>query len=283
MIYLNLPLLCDNYNFNNAFHEYLYKNKDVTKLPIQIESVYGSFPYCSWNGDVNSNYGNDYLYPQLSDFIINNDAIPIRLDFSNIYLINNDFYSKHENVILKLLESNGSIIELSNLDLYNYISSNYKGYDFICSNNANFIHPLNEDIINIFCEQDDFILISLKHIEQLDINKINQKSKIEIFINNECKNCPLEIQNNCSQMEQYNQIVFSNKSIHYNCPKKCDNYDDNNLFAEIEQYYKMGFNHFKIGAPNKLNNIRYFNRYLIKNLIKEEYINSCMKELEDYI
>lgn len=283
MVYLNLPLLYDNFEFNRIFSKYVIENGYALKIPFQIESTYGSFPYCCWNGDLNSTYGNNILYPEIEKLILDYRESVIRLDFSNIFLNNNDFYNIHENTILKLLESNGTIIELSNLELFNYINSKYKGYDFVLSNNANLIHPLTEDIINIFMEQNEFILISLNHCDNLDLTKIKNKNKLEILINNECLNCSLETQLKCKLLEQNNQISFSSKSVHYQCPKKINDYENkNHLINEIDNYLKMGFSHFKIGYP-QLNNIKQFNRYLIYNLIQEEYQNDCLKLLEDYI
>jgi len=152
MVYLNLPLLYDNFEFNKIFSKYILENRYALKFPFQIESTYGSFPYCCWNGDLNSTYGDNILYPEIEKLLLNYRDIIIRLDFSNVFLTNNDFYNVHENTILKLLDSNGTMIELSNLELFNYINSKYKGYDFVLSGNANLIHPLTEDIINIFME-----------------------------------------------------------------------------------------------------------------------------------
>ena len=175
------------------------------------------------------------------------------------------------------------MIELSNLELFNYINSKYKGYDFVLSGNANLIHPLTEDIINIFMEQNEFILISLNDCTNLDLTKIKNKNKLEILINNECSNCTLETQQKCKLLEQNNQISFSSKSIHYQCPEKINYYkDENHLLNEIHKYLKIGFTHFKIGYP-QLNNIKQFNKYLIYNLIQEEYQNDCLELLEDYI
>lgn len=283
MVYLSLPLLYDNFEFNKIFSKYILENRYALKFPFWIESTYGSFPYCCWNGDLNSTYGNNILYPGIEKLLLDYRDSVIRLDFSNIFLTNNDFYNIHENTILRLLESNGTMIELSNLELFNYINSKYKGYDFVLSSNANLIHPLSEDIINIFIEQNEFILISLNNCANLDLTKIKNKNKLEILINNECSNCTLETQQKCKLLEQNNQISFSSKSIHYQCPEKVNYYEDeNHLLNEINNYLKMGFTHFKIGY-SQLNNIKQFNKYLICNLIQEEYQNDCLKLLEDYI
>jgi hypothetical protein len=155
MIYISLPLLCDNEIFNNTFLNYISIYPDTLKFPIYIESFYGAFPYSLWNGGNNSNYGTNFLYPEINSLITKNYA-PIRIDFSNILLKDTDLYNIHENVILKAFESNGTLIDIGNLNVYNYIKEKYDNYQFILSSNANMIHAYNEDILNIFAQQDDF-------------------------------------------------------------------------------------------------------------------------------
>jgi hypothetical protein len=94
MIYLSLPLLHNNFNFNNAFQNFILKFPDKLAFPFQIESVYGAFPYSLWNGGINSNFGKDLLYRELNRYIDKENAV-IRLDCSNIYLINTDLFDRH--------------------------------------------------------------------------------------------------------------------------------------------------------------------------------------------
>ena len=87
----------------------------------------------------------------MSEFIISNSA-PLRIDFSNTLLKETDLFNIHENTILKLTEANGTIIELSDLKIFNYIQNNFNGFQFILSPNAALIHEFDTNIINCFCE-----------------------------------------------------------------------------------------------------------------------------------
>ena len=275
MVYISLPNFIVNNAFNNLFNLYVKNNPDKLIFPFQIESYYGSFPYSVWNGDINSNYGEAMLYPAMSQFVLTTQA-PLRLDLSNTLLNNTDLYNIHENTILKLCESNGTMVELSDLSLLAYIENNYYNYSFILSPNAALIHEFNEDIINSFCEQDNFILISLLKNIPIDFNKINKKHKIEIIVgNNKCNKCNYFEQMKCRFDEQQLQTMFSGNSVYNYCNKINGIYmDDSYIKNEILELKNQGFTHFKIANPC-YNNFKIFNRTLIQNLIKPEYINDC--------
>lgn len=278
MIYLSLPLLQDNFYFNNALQDFILKFSDKLIMPLQIESVYGAFPYSLWNGGKNSNYGKDLLYRELNDYISKEDSV-IRLDCSNVYLNSTDLFDRHQNIILSLLESHGYIIDVADLSIYDYIEKNYKNFNYTLSNNANLIHSLNEELINGFLNNEKFLMVTLNNLNNIDLNKINKKSKIELLVNNTCYNCTNYFQ--CVSQEQNNQINFSEKSIFENCSYQENFYNTKSLINEINQYRLLGITHFKIAMPN-IKNINQFNRYIISNLIKPEEIEFCISYIESY-
>lgn len=280
MIYLSLPLLQDNFYFNNAFQDFILKFPDKLIMPLQIESIYGAFPYSLWNGGKNSNYGKDLLYKELSDYISKEDSV-IRLDCSNIHLNDIDLYDRHQNIILSLLESHGYIIDIADLSIYNYIEENYKNFNYTLSNNANLIHPLNEELINGFLNNEKFLMITLNNLNNINLNQIHQKSKLELLISNSCHNCSNNIYYQCLSQEQNNQINFSSKSIFQNCPYKENFYNTKLLINEINEYRLLGINHFKIATPD-IKDINQFNRYIILNLVKPEEVNFCLSFIENY-
>ena len=55
MTFLSLPLLYYNLDFNNTLNIYGNIYKDFFKIPIKITSVYGSFPFAIFNGNINLN------------------------------------------------------------------------------------------------------------------------------------------------------------------------------------------------------------------------------------
>lgn len=211
----------------------------------------------------------------MSEFITSNSA-PLRIDFSNTLLKDTDLFNIHENTILKLTEANGTIVELSDLKVFDYIQNNFNGFQFILSSNAALIHEFDINIINCFCEQQDFTLISLRDNTPIDFEQLKTKNKIEIIIGNQkCNNCNYINQMSCKLLEQNNQIIFSGNSIYDNCLKINNSYmDDNYIFNDINLFKQKGFTHFKIENPCN-HDFRIFNRTLIQNLIKPEYVNDC--------
>lgn len=280
MVYLSLPLLCDNTKFNNAFEQFVTHHPDKLQISLYLESVYGAFPYSLWNGGVNSNNGINLLYQDLNTFI-NTTRVPIRLDCSNILLNQNDLYDRHQNVILDLMQEKGNIIDIANLSTYNYIEKYYKNFNYSLSNNANLLHPFNENIINGFLNNDKIILLTLDNIDNIDLKLIKHILKIELLVGNSCHCYSNDIQYDCKRKEQNNQIIFSSKSFYQNCPYKINNfYNNNSLIDELQKYSKLGIHHFKI-APPSLCQINQFNRYIIHNLVKPEYYDFCFSYLNE--
>ena len=127
MIYLTVP----NLQFYNLLKEFSYENptKYMT-IQFQIESIYGNYPYSYWNGNINSNNGHLYLYPEIEKSI-NNTSIPLRINCDNFLLEDKDFYDRHLNCILQLLNQAGSFIELNNLKLLKFVKSNNYLYNYL--------------------------------------------------------------------------------------------------------------------------------------------------------
>ena len=184
-INFSLPFFIQNLNFNNFLKQYLKKYPEKARfLNSSIDSVYGNFAWTYWNGGINNNNGKISLYNDI--FMINNQShIPIQLNCSNIFLENNDLYDTHMNVIFKLLENNGNLIELSNIQFYEFLSKKYPGYDYILSSNADLIHPFDENILNIIVSQNVFKQIILPERLSLDNNfntNLKNKNKYKIII-----------------------------------------------------------------------------------------------------
>ena len=272
MIFLSLPYMYENLDFNNKLKAaQVYHEAFFTKT--SIEMCYGSLPFSYWNGDLNNNYSKQPLleYRQIME-IFESSKIPFCIDCSNINLVAEDLYDVHQNVILDAGHNQGNYIEISDLGVYTFLKDEYSGYDFILSSNADFTHPLTAEIINAFIEQKFFYLINLpnrlkNNIEEL--NKIIDKNKIIIHIGERCKCGHLDKINYCKAQEQLNQINFSNRTM-YNC-QYMNTYNDNTeLYNEIIHFQKLGFSHFRVEAPSLIRN-REYQLYLIDNLIKPEY------------
>ena len=273
MIYLMLPYCYENYKFNKYFNNYIQNNQEKLKMKIKIEAVHGSFPWSTWNGDINSNLNNQLMYDELISSIqqILSDN-PIIIDCSNFLLNTEDFLDIYQNLILKLGYETSIYLEFSDLELYKYIKNIYPYYKFILSNKINNVISLNENknILNIFTNNEDIVKIIIP-TEYNDIKNLSNKNKYIICLG-ECPYCNNYKQ--CLLQEQKNQINFSCKS-EFN---KCTKYQLPNYIEEMEKYLSQGINHFKISAIKGQNNLLTFNLNLLKNFIKEEYLNECIEE-----
>lgn len=268
MFYISLPYFYQNKKFNDFFKNYIYNHKEQLIHYFSIEYCYGAFPWSTWNGGYNTNIGKAVLVPEM-EHIFNSTENTIRIDWSNCFLKEEDFYDIHENAVLKLLSNTGGVCEISNIDLMNYIINYDKNIKFIISNNFQLLYPFSNNLIKIFSEQENIDFISIDNLSGLDIDNID-KSKIEIIIKN-CK-CENEIFLQCCKNEQINNYDFTKHSNFYNCPKA----KHINYLQEILPYYKQGYTHFKI-MPN-ITNLNDFNINIITSFIKPEYIGECLIE-----
>lgn len=278
MIFISLPYMYENLNFNNLLKRY-DKAQQIFQIPIEIEMCYGSLPFSYWNGDLNNNYniGTLLLHNDIVN-IFQNSNIPFCIDCSNNNLTIEDLDDVHQNIILTAGNSCGNYVEISDLSVLQYIKDQYKNYDFILSKNADLINPLTADIINVFLEQNIFYLINLPNRLKTNISeleKIIAKNKIIITIGNKCK-CDNE--NYCMQQEQLNQINYSGYTM-YNCEYTNNYLNSNELLEEIQYFQKLGFSHFKIDSPPLCKN-KNFQLYLIENLVKSKYKIKLINESE---
>ena len=281
-INFSLPFFIQNLNFNNFLKQYLKKYPERARfLNSSIDSVYGNFSWTYWNGGINNNTGKISLYNDI--FMINNQShIPIQLNCSNIFLENNDLYDTHMNVIFKLLENNGNLIELSNIQFYEFLSKKYPGYDYILSSNADLIHPFDENILNIIISQNAFKQIILPERLSLDNNfntNLKNKNKYKIIILSKFIHNNLSKEQEFILQEQKNQSLFSEKSIYSTCDFLKTDIDIKKEIELIQYYISLGFSNFIIDEQ-PLYNLTLLNNNIIQLLIKEEYQLNFIKEME---
>lgn len=250
--YLSLPHFYYNLKFNNCLVNFIHKNPESKICNFNIESFYGSFPFVSWNGDITSNFLNNRPLPMHDDYFnfLKKSSCLLRFDMTNPFL--QDYNDIHSNIILKMCEDGNNQIEISDYELYKKIKENFPNYYFIYNNK--------------YKEEIDFISEDILYIH--DFYKKTLKSNIEITLGEKCS-CNSKQKIICLLQENSNQMNFSGKSIYNKCDK-LNNYNNLELRNELNLYLSKGIKHFKIDSPafKDLNN---FNKYLIKNLLKEEY------------
>lgn len=276
-INFSLPNFFINFRTNDIFFTIVKTHPEFLKNPnVNFLSAHGQFPYCYWNGGININEGPGAYY---TDFINCGDSsnIPLRFNFSNLMLTKEDFDNVMANLILDLNGNGSNEIELSNLELFNYLRENYPVYSrYIFSKNADIISEMTPEVINALIESDNFSLIELPvyyngNFEQL--KQIQKRKYIELVINPICnKTC--NNFNNCRLKENISHYNYSRESIYCNCTArhKFNKNPDLISLEEIEKdYLPLGIFNFKIeDFPRNEPDINYCD-FLVQYFIKPEY------------
>lgn len=282
MIYFTLQNFYENQKLNNIFLIIQDKFPNFFKVPVRFIYTAGSFPYTYWNGGINNNFGiGNNTYDTIIEYS-NNNLLPLRINCSNINLNPNDFDDTIMNVILNLLNNSSNAIELSNLELYEYLYKKYPNFHYILSNNFDLINPLTPDLINKLNEICDFYFIQIPSNKIKDFNflkAIKNKRNIELPIGDIC-NCPNL--NNCNIQEQIAQYNYSDSFTRINC-SKCSGLSSNLSIEDIQNNYApLGFHNFILPdyCNSKNNNIiKFFINYFIKDsdkLLIYEFIEEQM-------
>ena len=269
MIYFTLQNFYENQKLNNILFIIHQQFIDSFKAPIKFIYTAGSFPYTYWNGGINNNFG---IGNNTYDIVIKyyqTNLLPLRINCSNINLNKEDFNDTIMNVILDLLNNSSNAIELSNLELYEYLYNKYPNFHYILSNNFNLINPLTPELINKLNEISDFyfIQIPLNKVKDFDYLKaIKNKKNIELPIGDICGNCSNLDQ--CNIQEQIAQYNYSDSFTKMNC-SKCLGLNGIISLEDIQKnYVPLGFHNFILPDyyDSKNNNmIKFFINYFIKD------------------
>ena len=269
MIYFTLQNFYENQKLNNILFIIHQQFIDSFKAPIKFIYTAGSFPYTYWNGGINNNFGiGNNTYDTVIKYYQTN-LLPLRINCSNINLNKEDFNDTIMNVILDLLNNSSNAIELSNLELYEYLYKKYPNFHYILSNNFNLINPLTPELINKLNEISDFyfIQIPLNKVKDFDYLKaIKNKKNIELPIGDICGNCSNLDQ--CNIQEQIAQYNYSDSFTKMNC-SKCLGLNGIISLEDIQKnYVPLGFHNFILPDyyDSKNNNmIKFFINYFIKD------------------
>ena len=269
MIYFTLQNFYENQKLNNILFIIHQQFINSFKAPIKFIYTAGSFPYTYWNGGINNNFGiGNNTYDTVIKYYQTN-LLPLRINCSNINLNKEDFNDTIMDVILDLLNNSSNAIELSNLELYEYLYNKYPNFHYILSNNFNLINPLTPELINKLNEISDFyfIQIPLNKVKDFDYLKaIKNKKNIELPIGDICGNCSNLDQ--CNIQEQIAQYNYSDSFTKMNC-SKCLGLNGIISLEKIKKnYVPLGFHNFILPDyyDSKNNNmIKFFINYFIKD------------------
>ena len=232
---------------------------------------YGNFPYSFFSGDINTCLGDSKVVLYDYGRIFCNGSLPAILDFSNVFLQENDLYDPKIEMVLDLFKDRGNYLLFSNPKIKDNILKRCKNFKTILSENINLFSdiPLS-NIDDIFMEfKVDKIELSSAYIQNNieELKCIKNKKNIIITLENECNNCLYDNFKQCKINEHNNQINFSNNSVFKKCLNKCFPV---NIYNDILFYKSLGFNHFKI-PPMFSYDLEQNNQFLLDLFIKKEF------------
>lgn len=290
MIYFVLPDYYHNFKLINFLQDLNNSNPKFFKCPIHFTAASGTFPFSLWNGQYNCIDGTSYngkYFPLQPDYTCYKHLkMPIRLNCSNACLDKDMFDDEHMNTILRLNENIGNVIEISNLNLLEYIAEKYPKYDFVFSDNADIINELNVDMINTLLSFEKFIKIKIpfRLAKDFDLLKeIKERQKIEIVVDSLCPiNCPSY--QKCKIDSDESQINYSEMNPFIGCMRNRNtayNVGEAISLKEIEEnYIPLGYKYFSFAPkPNKdyFENVIYYFSYFFPS----DYIIKVLKIFND--
>lgn len=281
MIYFTLADFFYNKTINENFiklsrnHLNWFLDKNIIFTQIK-----GTFPYNLWNGGINNIFGDIQVYDNIKK--MSDTSLPLRFDFSNILLEQSDFYDIMSNTILDIFSFTQFYIEISNIELMNYIHNKYPNYKFIMSKNSNLLCPSTPEVVNNVLSNLDLELFTIPNEVKTNIDyltKINLPNKIEVVIN---QTCPLDCPNyfNCIAAENNSQLFYSSLGTYSRC-KNTYNYTNNKSLIPLntikEFYLPLNVNHFIIESCHSSQ--KDYGIFLIDYFIKNEFKYNAYKEL----
>lgn len=293
MIYFSLPNLYNHTGLLLSICD-LNKHLEVMKIPIQFVSMDESIPFCYLCGGINYNKDHILQYTDLQNTSETRiSTLAKRLNFSNLYIDEQDLTDEYFNVVLDFYGNNFSNwIEVSNLSIATILKEKNIPFELIFASNADILHPIDENIINTILEQNIFKLISLPCY--LDFNKFNLKniitrSKIELTVNNICQNCSISCQQSCIKNEHSLIYDYSHLSKFLTCPNFLTYNNQKTILISLEEiqsiYLPLGIHHYKLNnfpdTPNAfIDFIFFFVNYFIKEKYQNEILLHMLKENE---
>lgn len=284
MLNFTLPNFYEFYYLNEFIFKISKQNPEYFKTPISFIQLSGGFPYCSWTGGYNSNYGVGAFYRDFEQ-CYRQASTPLRINFSNVLLEDYDFYDAMANTICEVNHNGSNLISIANIPLFETLKEKYPNYSFVFSREADLITPFTPEILNAISENDEFKLIELPERVSNDfdfLKALKQKRKYEIVVNPLC-NPQCKNYDKCHINEHQKQLDYSSFSNFRNCIKVNSNYSNNKNLLSIESlkslYVPLGITHFTFSpflyGENHMNVLYFYVQYFIKpeyqQVVLEQY------------
>lgn len=281
MLYFTLPNFYELFISNNFIMILNKEHPEYFKEKITFIQTSGGFPFCSWNGGVNNNFGKGSYY---RDFVgcFQKNMVPLRINFANVLLEEDiDFTNAMGNLIVSTNNNGSNNISISNLKLMEKIEKEFPNYKWVFSREAHLINPFTPELLNYLIDLKKFSLIEIPtdFNDDLDfLKQIKNKNKIELIVNPRCKKT-CESREGCAIHEHKAQLSYSGLSNYKNCSNTFD-YLNNKRLITIEDikntYLPLGISHYSFEEYPWISGdlaIRFYVNYFIKEEYYESVVN----------
>ena len=296
MINFNLPGLYEHSDFNLFVLNFLKEQPDMVYPNINIESVYGNFQFCIFDGGRIFNRYKHTSKEEIENLVLqyNNLNTAVRLIFTNPLITKEYFNDRFANIVLDICHNGKNDIVVNSEELEDYLRNKYPNFRYISSTTK--CKSKKEDFFMELNKPYD--LICLDYNLNNNFNLLNsltqeQKDKCEFLCNAICApGCPSRKNhyelNGISYLNWGKQYHTETCHVQRNTLHPLTEQSKNYITPEsiFSDYVPNGFSHFKLeGRTLSLTeNVCNYAKFLIKPEYQFYFITSVLSILlENYI
>ena len=299
VIRYSLPDFYNYYNLNLLLLDTMIKYPGWFRSNVLIDSMYGTFPGCIWNGG-RVQHG-QAPYENILNTIrgLNMNGISVRLTFTNLMLDESHFGDTYGNTILEIAnelsltcEVPGNVafrplgkvqngVNVSNPDFLKYIEDKYPKLYTMHSTTKGL---KSAEEVNELSEDGHLVVIPYQMNNTDIIDKFSRPNRLELLCCETCiDNCP----NRQHHYRELSKAQLMQPSQNFRCSHGCESYYYYDTVPErhhhitpemIETHYiPRGINKFKISGRND-NVINVVERY-VEYLANPEYRDTVRNHL----
>lgn len=280
-ILYSLPDFYYYYDLNLHLVDMMKKYPGYFRDNVKIDSVYGSFPGCIWNGGRVQFGGADLNNMQATIAGYNSLGISVRFTFTNRLITGRHHHDYYGNTILQVADNGMNGVNTSVDTFARYIKQNYPQYYLINSttrkvNNVDEVNELSKDTLTV-------LPYTMNNTDAID--KLQHPENIELLC---CEACIDSCPNRSSHYDNLSTAQMLRPSEPYRCPHGCEMYyfydtiPTRSHFISPEtietMYLPRGINKFKISGRNDdiINVIERYVLYLAKSEYRDRVRNHML-------
>lgn len=247
---------------------------------VAIDSVYGTFPGCIWNGGRVQYGGCSLENMQATIAGYNQKKISVRFTFTNRQITGRHHFDYYGNTILQIADNGLNGVNTSQDKFAEYIQQNYPSYYIINSTTRNI--KTVEEVNQISENRLTVIPYTMNNTDA--ITQLTHPEHIEILC---CETCIDDCPNRSHHYDVLSTAQMLRPTEMFKCPHGCEMYyyyetvptRKHHITPEdIEnKYLPLGFNQFKISGRND-SIINVIERY-VTYLAKPEYRDTVRNHL----